>query len=269
MQFDSRYLKLLIYGPFGSGKTTLAASSVYVPEMKDVIYISVEGGELSLSEFPDDLVDNNITVRNFRQVARVFEFLRAHCRYRDSGDDAKLIEQESRLRGEEVKIPRKYRTVVIDTLSEVAVYMTHQILGMNLETMPLDEEPAPSDIRDWGKLLGMERNFVRSIRDLPMHVVMVCPEIQIEVGTKDNKRTLIRPAFQGRFIQEVAGFFDVVGYLRTATNPDASKGELRRLDLQRGIAYDPKNRIQAIKVPFINNPTMADLVVPLYKAHGG
>ena len=266
MEFSSRYIKLLIYGPYGSGKTTLGASSVYVEQMLDVIYVSVEGGELSLEEFPSELTENNITVRNFRQMARVVEFLRAHCRYRDADNIAELRKQESTLRGVEVEQPHKYRTVVLDTLSEIAVYMSQQILGFDPSNMPLDQEAAPSDIRDWGKLLTMERNFVRAIRDLPMNVICICPEFQMEIGQKDNKRTIIRPAFQGRFVQEVGGFFDVVGYLRSAPNPQKPGEVLRQLDLQSGTGYDAKNRIQAIKQAFLRNPTMADLVGPLYKA---
>jgi hypothetical protein len=270
MEFGTRYLKLLIYGPYGVGKTTLGASSVHVQQMLDVLYVSVEGGELSLEEYPPALTDNNITVRNFRQMARVVEFLRQHCRLRDAAKSDELIKLESTLRGEVVDKPHMYRTVVLDTLSEVVVYMAQQIQGFDPNTMPLDQEVVQADARaDWGKLLTMERNFVRAIRDLPMNVICICPEFQVEIGNKDNKRTIIRPAFQGRFVQEVAGFFDVVGYMRAAPNPQDPSKVLRQLDLMSGTGYDAKNRIQAIKQAFIRNPTMADLVGPLYKAQGG
>ena len=38
------YTTTLIYGDFGSGKTHLAATAAMVEDMRDILYISLEGG---------------------------------------------------------------------------------------------------------------------------------------------------------------------------------------------------------------------------------
>ncbi len=50
----AKYLKLLVYGQPGSGKTYLAGTATKVPELSPVLFIDVEGGTKTLTTyFPD------------------------------------------------------------------------------------------------------------------------------------------------------------------------------------------------------------------------
>ena len=76
VQRRERYLKMLVYGNYGVGKTTLACTACSVPNMQDVLMINAEAGDLSVTEFDLD----EITVRNFATLGRINEFLRQHCK---------------------------------------------------------------------------------------------------------------------------------------------------------------------------------------------
>lgn len=133
----------MIYGEYGVGKTRLCGTAVEVPTMNDILLIDAESGTLTLVD--DALPFHNIdvvSVKSYRQVAKVHEFLRLHCQLRDRNDKesvAKLIEIEERLKGEDVKEPKRYRTVILDSLSEIESLCMNQLLGIT-DTTSLDEE---------------------------------------------------------------------------------------------------------------------------------
>ena len=119
VQRRERYLKLLIYGAYGVGKTTLACTSLEVPSMRDVIMVNAEAGDLSVDQSKNL---DAITVKRFTTLGQINEFLKQHCRARDEGDTAFLKKSEALLKGveeSEIKKPRKYRTVFIDSLTEL------------------------------------------------------------------------------------------------------------------------------------------------------
>lgn len=260
---EARWLKMLIYGEHGAGKTTLAASARDVSEMNDVLLIDVEGGDLSLAGADID----RIGVSSYGQLARTYEFLRLHCRLRDSGAIDKLVALETQLRpGAEVKKPRQWRTVVVDSLSEVQKYCMYQLLGIRIGERALDLIPGSPGLADWNQAAEMIRLLVRSFRDLPMHVVFVAAE---QIQEDERKQLHRRPALPGKLGGEVQGFFDIVGYLHAAPAEDGSKVQ-RRLFLQPGRTFQAKTRFADCTVPYLDNPTMAALhKLNLTKGKGG
>jgi predicted DNA-binding protein len=118
-----RYLKLFVYGGYGTGKTTLVSTACEVKEMEDVLMIDAEAGDLTISQFEGlDVVHIN----TYKSFGLVLEYLRVHCRYRDMGTpeaEQKLRELQTKLRrGDPGDKIRRYRTVIIDSLSEVETY---------------------------------------------------------------------------------------------------------------------------------------------------
>lgn len=160
---------MLFYGDFGSGKTHLAGSTVLVPEMCDILYISLEGGEKTLKEIAricrKNKIDSSkimvVPVQTYKQYSYVYEFLKIHIRARDMDDDATLRKLEAQVRGipncstmtdEELQkvipTPKKFRTVISDSLTEAQKYCMYQILGIDPNTQKIDSEPDSAQFQD-------------------------------------------------------------------------------------------------------------------------
>lgn len=248
-----RYLNLCIYGDYGVGKTHLASTADDVKSMKDVLYIDAESGDLTLQHRPDLDV---IRVNQYSQLARIYEFLRLHCKYREAGDDEKIMELQQKVMSSP-KL-RHYHTVVIDSLSEVFKYSMYQLTGVQLGKQALDVEPEPPGFGEWGKTTEMIRLLVRSLRDLPIHVIIVCSE---KINEDKSKRSQIGLNLSKGLAVELPGFLDIVGYLAVASvggeknNPTIE----RRLYLQAGHGFLAKCRFPT-SASYIEDPTIGKLL---------
>ena len=131
---SNKYIKALVYGRPGVGKTSFCGSAVDVAGMRDVLLLSVEQGSMSLHDNPriknPELIDE-ISAVNFKVCSTVKDFLAAHCIFRDQGNDDKLWElQRKYMPGVEDRL-RKYRTVIIDSLSEIETLNMYDLLSVN------------------------------------------------------------------------------------------------------------------------------------------
>lgn len=233
----------------------MAASADDVAEMKDVLFIDVESGDLTLQSRPNLDV---IQINEYRTLSAIYEFLKLHCRARDDNDAEKLRELDQRVNGTDREPPR-YRTVVIDSLSEVFRTCMYQLQGIKLGKQALDIEPDQPGFENWGKSTDMIRLLVRSFRDLPMHVIFVCSE---KAADEKNKRASIGLNLPKALAAEVPGFLDVVGYLMVSTS-GTEKGAMtteRRLCLSPGQNFLAKNRFSNFKEPYITEPSMSKLI---------
>jgi len=246
-----RWLNMMVYGDYGMGKTTLAGSASKVAVMQDVLMIDAEAGDLSLAGFEGVDV---IRVKNYRMASQVEEFLKMHCKLRDADDTAGLCELESTLKGEKITKPRKYHTVIVDTLSEVETYCMYQLLGITLTTS-LDEETAVAEWPEFRRNFNMISRFVRTFRDLPMHVIMTCSQQYVQ---DDQKRFNFAPSMTGKLSGAIQGFFDVVGWLTIVKGEEGKVA--RRLYVQPIDRFAAKNRFAAFKEPYFENPTISGIL---------
>jgi len=253
-----RWLKMMVYGPYGAGKTWLSATAREVEAMKDILLIDAEAGTLTIAGWPIDV----ISINSFDQFARVHEYLRLHCRFRDGKNVEKQKELEAKYRGvalDKIKTPRQYRTVIVDSLTEVQKYCMYQLLGIKVGEVALDVESPRPEWAEWGKSSEMMRLLVRSFRDLPMHVIFVCAEQRQQ---DETGRYHYLPALPGKLAGEVQGFLDVVAYLRSSLPTEKSDQVRRRLFIQPGATYDAKDRYHAgaMALPYIDEPTIAKFI---------
>jgi phage nucleotide-binding protein len=215
------YFNMIIYGESGVGKTWLAGSAAVVEEMSPVLIIDIEGGTLTLrNTFPQV---ERVRVKSYEDMAQVYQELATGT--------------------------TKYKTVVLDSLTEIQKFSMYTIMRDVLEKDE-DRDPDVPGMREWGKNIEQIRRLVRLFRDLPMNVIFTA----LAVIDKNPKSGLLmaRPSLSGKLSHEVAGFVDIVGYYYMKE----VEGELARLLLttktETEVAKDRTGRLDNVIV----NPTM-------------
>ena len=252
---ERSFIKIQIYGEYGTGKTTLAGTAQDVPDMQNVINIDAEGGNKVLSNRGDI---PSINVRDYDTFSNVYEYLRAHCLFRDNNDVENLKLSEAHFRNIDagtIKQPRIYNTVIIDSLSEVARYCMYKLMGVNIETTKLSEIPLRPEYAEWNSRQEMMLLLVRKFRDLPMHVIFVCSR---QWDKDEFNRRFYAPNIQGKLGNEIQGFMDHVGYYTLETDTE-TKETHRYLILQPGNTYQAKSRFVNFKDSYLVDPIFQDI----------
>jgi hypothetical protein len=259
-----KWIKILVYGQPGAGKTELLGSAVDCESMRDVLHINAEAGTLTLQESPriqnGSLIDE-IPVTSFLQVAAIQEFLTAHCKHRDTNNLDALRRLQSQVTGtpvEEIENPKKYRTVIMDTLSEIETYSQYALQGLDQMALITDPNKIETlEFKEYNQNNIMTKMLIRGFRDLPIHFLCAT---HVGYVQDERKKFHYAPALTGKLATQVQGMFDLVGYLAVAGSAN-DKGELdRALFIQPGevnnARYDAKNRLSRYRKAFWENPTL-------------
>lgn len=256
---------MLIYGKQGAGKTTLAASAVDVPQMNDVLMIDAERGDLVIQDNPrirnHDKV-KRIETTTFLQVGRVQEFLKAHCVHRDANNVQKLKDNQAWLTGvsaAEIEEPWRFKTVIIDTLTEIEMYNMYSLMGIAQDALLMGAKD-DIDVAGWDEFRKnnmMVQILCRVFRDLPMHVIFTCHQTYTQ---DEMKRYHYNVSLTGKLANQVQGLVDIVGYLQRQDTPDEKGNQPTRLNVQPTGRFAAKNRRASFKEPHIDDPTMASIL---------
>lgn len=177
------YQNILLYGDFGTGKTYLAGTALLEESMHDILYISLEGGEKTLKEIARVCREKNIDpnrimvvpIQTYSQYSNIYEFLKIHIQARDKNDIITLRRLEAQVRGMKptddngnpvslqspqamaewdalletvIPNPRKFHTVITDSLTEAQKYCMYQLLGIDPLKQKLDAEPDSAEWKD-------------------------------------------------------------------------------------------------------------------------
>jgi len=232
------YVKMLVYGVPGAGKTYLAGTADDVDFMRPVLFVDIEGGTKTIRKLHPDV-----------EVLRVV----------DKFDDKGRLKRTAWERLQDVYEDLRrgvgdYRTVVIDNLTEAQKISMYSVLAKVTQENPIRDPDIPAE-RDWGKSGEMVRRMVRAFRDLEAHVIFTCH--QQDVRDQRTGTIEIRPSLPGKLSMEIAGFVDEVLYLYT--KPDKSQeGEvIRKILCNPTEKYIAKTRGGLPTV--IDDPTMAKI----------
>lgn len=248
-----KFIKAILYGKFGVGKTHLAGTAQDVKEMANVINIDAEGGNKVLDARGDI---PTVEVRNYDRLNYVYEYLRAHCLFRDRGDIENLKKSEAWFRGVDVKSIKKptiFNTVTIDSISEVVRYCMYKKMGIDIETTKLDIFSTAPEYKDRYSVIDNITLMIRKFRDLPMHVIFVS-------SSKYHKDEIGRMVYnlniEGALANDIQGFVDHVGYYTMEINENE---EHRYLILKPGATYQAKNRFKNFAGRYLVDPIFQDI----------
>lgn len=261
---EIHYLNGLIYGPHGAGKTTLLGSAVDVPEMRDVLVITAEGGKI-VFENNDRIKEAKfldiVKVDRIEQVQKLYEFLKLHCALRDDPS------QDEKLRNLQVQVGlsadriRRYRTVIIDSLSEVEAMNLSKILNLDALGLDAGDDMEVAGFPQFRKNTHIIQRFARQFRDLPMHCFMTCAQS----FTQDERKAYhYAPKLTGQLTGIVQGFFDIVGWLvPNAADVNPTTGIAKRylfVQPQTAPKADAKCRLASYKQAYFADPVMKDIM---------
>jgi phage nucleotide-binding protein len=228
------YLNLLVFGEPGAGKTYLAGTAQDHPKTSPVLVVDVEGGTTTLRHRDDIDV---VQARSMQHVVEIHNKLK--------------IDNNG-----------YYQTVVIDSLTELQKLDMAGIMKELVERRP-DRDVDVPDVREWGKTGTHMRQIVRAYRDLPMNTILTA----LVDPFKDSSGTVVLyPNLPGKMRTELAGFFDVVGYLYT--RPDEEKEVIDRIIQFTGTQHVIAKDRTAELGNFLVNPTIPEMFDLIHNTNG-
>lgn len=262
---ESPYINGLIYGKHGAGKTTLAGSAADVPEMCDVLVVSVEGGKVVFRNNPR--IDNwkgldVIKVDRIEQFQKVYEWLKFHIRWRDvegPAGEQELLKLQA-LIGLPANRVRRYRTVIVDSLSEVEALNLTKIMDLDKLGLDAGDDMEVAGWPQFRKNKHLILKAIRQFRDLEINVLMICAE---QFKQDERSQYLYSPKMTGALASEVQGPFDFVGWLVVGQATDATTGAGPRrmfVQPQTGPKADAKCRLATYQQAWFDNPVMEDIM---------
>lgn len=228
--------------------------------MRDILFLDCEAGDTTIVTEDEPLFAaaarkfiSVVRVQTYKDLARVQEYLRIHCQYRDQGNDEKLKELEKILFGnnyDEDTPPKKFYTAIVDSLSEAETFSMYQLLGITDKTR-LDEEVASPEWAEYKRNHSQILRTIRAFRDLPMNILMTAAASYIQ---DDTKKMIWQPALTGRLAKQCQGFMDVVGYMYVTQGENNTK--VHNMQVQPSARVNAKCRFSNFKLLGWQNPTM-------------
>lgn len=209
---DRRFVKALIFGPSGQGKTHLLGTAQADERTSPMLLLDFEGGHETLAGLEIDVIE----IRSWNDYSEAYELLSSNG--------------------------HPYKSVGIDSVSETHVWALLTILK---EQAPRREgsshrDPDQLEQADYGKASTQLRRLLREFRDLPMHVFYTATAKEVE---ERGAGRIMKPALAGQMADDVVALMSVSGYLAIAEDDEG--------DTQRELVLhsEPKFRTK-VRVPW-------------------
>lgn len=227
------WVNLFLYAEPGAGKTYFIGTAEDDERLRPVLIFDVEGGMMTLRDKPGIDV---ITVRSMQEVE----------------DKYNKLYHSIKIDPVTGKPSMYYKSVGVDSLTELADLdmrtVMKQAYSRKPETVDIDV-PSP---REWGIVRNHIRLITRGFKDLPCHCVFTGG---LGIDQPEGQPAKYRPAFAGKLIREVPGFFDVVGYYSARNRGGEITRTLQVIGTDRVLAKD-RTKVLGQSV---ENPTLSSI----------
>jgi len=189
---DYQYLKLLLYGEPGSGKTRASASAALDERTSPVLMLDSGGNPISIRSYAKK--PDIVTCDELADFNQPYEWLAA-------GQPTNHVFCTT------YKLNPPYKTVIIDGVTEVQ-RMSFRLVTNNQRTGP-GTLPSTAELQHFNRVLGQMVAFARLYFALPMHVIVT----SLERSDKDEVTgaMMLKPLLWGQSSSEVAGYAFAVG----------------------------------------------------------
>lgn len=220
---DRRFLKTLIFGPAGHGKTYFLGTAQEDPRTSPMLLLDFEGGEETLAGLDIDVAP----IRGWEDYNEAYEIL--------SDPDC------------------EYNSVGIDSISETHIWA---LLSRIEDKADSRAEPDLIEMGDYGVVSTQLRRLLREFRDLPMHVFYTAGAKEVEIRKEGRVRV---PAMSGQMAEEVVHIVSVCGYLARG---EEEGEEFRSLLLQNYPGFRTKARTKwgSVAPDEIEDPSVTSLL---------
>ncbi len=271
-----KWIKILIYGQAGGGKTTFAGSAADIPSGGDVLLVTAEGGDIVFQDnerilHPDKI--DQMRVLRIEQLQKTFEWLQYHVKARDANDEKQLLKLQNMAffgkpditDAEILEIDphwdnriRRYETVILDSLTDIEAQNMNHIMGLSDKGFDVGDDLSPAGYAEFRKNNNTIQQIARSFRNLPCHLVIICGQ---RYAKDEMQRFHYTPWLTGQLSTQIQSFVDIVGY-QVISNADPQKPDTRRLYVQpqAAVKFDAKCRIASYKKPYFEDPLFADIL---------
>lgn len=254
------FVKALIYGDSGVGKTTLLGTAGQDPRLFPFLFLDMEAGAMAIASkintvekngeretlTIEDWLDDGFTpganglidairIPSWEDFAQVFEAL-------SEGGVREGV----------------YKGVAIDSLSEANDASIDGVLGDATGERAGRDLEVP-EMRDYQKSGIRIRRMVKAFRDLSLHV-FYSALVKEEMNPRKKKREW-RPKLTGQLAVVVPAIVDIVTLLDTEETEDEDEAVIRVLVAEAGYGYLAKDRSEGGKlIGGLERPTLPALL---------
>lgn len=133
----------------------------------------------------------------------------------------------------------KHETVIIDPIGELMEKLKNHILLQNQSKFV--QRDGSLTMAGWGEMKEKMRSFIKAIKDLGKHVILVAHVEEKE----DEGRLVKKPKIMTKMSEELIALVDIVGMMEVIKAPNQTTGEIeekRIIRVQPTDKYEGKDR---------------------------
>lgn len=241
------YLKVLVYGLTGKGKTHFAGTSLDVDILRPVLYLNTDGGQLTLLDRADDAGLIQVIPDTFIEARQIVASLRTKVKYASFRDGI--------MSATGMDLPFGFRTLIVDDLSSLYWLALERVIQQAVVKKSSHDDDI-AELRDYQRARIWFHRLLNEMRALPMHVITTAKAERVR--DESSGKLIVQPLIAGKLSQEVGAFFDLVGYLTSSISKKPEGGIIRKIHWEMGDRADAKERL-GLSGTFLQNPTIAKI----------